>query len=137
MFTIGKIAALAEITTDALRYYEKEGLIRPAKKSAAGYRLYRQDAVRRVRFIKQAKHCGFSLREIARLLELKTSDSACCSDVRRLALEKKLELEHKVRAMKAMSAALDELLMACRTDALSIDECPILEALEDRAPAHD
>ena len=59
MLTIGKIAARA----DAIRYYEREGLLAPAQKSDAGYRLYDDNAVRRVGFIKQAQKCGFSLAE--------------------------------------------------------------------------
>lgn len=54
MFTIGKLAALATVSNDTLRYYEQEGLISPTAKSAAGYRLYDQDSVRRIRFINRA-----------------------------------------------------------------------------------
>jgi MerR family Zn(II)-responsive transcriptional regulator of zntA len=61
MFTIGKLAALATVSNDTLRYYEQEGLISPTAKSAAGYRLYDQDSVRRIRFIKHAQGCGFTL----------------------------------------------------------------------------
>ena len=62
--TIGKVASLSKVTADTLRYYEREGLISPAAKSSGGYRLYDNDAVRRVRFFKQAQHCGFTLTEI-------------------------------------------------------------------------
>ena len=58
MLTIGKLAAAAGVRSDTLRYYEREGLIEPAGKSPAGYRLYDQDSARRLRFIKQAQHCG-------------------------------------------------------------------------------
>ena len=73
----------------AIRYYEKEGLIAPLQKSDAGYCLYNDDALRRLRFIKQARRCGFTLAEILRLLTLQKSDSSCCNDVRKLAVEKK------------------------------------------------
>jgi hypothetical protein len=61
MLTIGKLAALADVRTDTLRYYEQEQLLAPASKSDSGYRLYDSDSVRRVRFIKRAQHCGFTL----------------------------------------------------------------------------
>src|SRR6266496_675331 len=67
MFTIGKLAHIAGVSSDTLRYYEQEGLIEPAGKSPAGYRLYDQDSARRLRFIKQAQHCGFTLAEIRAL----------------------------------------------------------------------
>ena len=55
MLTIGKAAARANVTPDTLRYYEREGLIRPATKSEAGYRLYDTEQVRRLQFIRQAQ----------------------------------------------------------------------------------
>jgi MerR family Zn(II)-responsive transcriptional regulator of zntA len=128
--TIGKVASRVKVSTDTLRYYEREGLITPAAKSNGGYRLYDPDAVRRVRFIKRAQQCGFTLAEIRALLELRASDRACCRDVRRLAVEKKLQLEAKIKAMRAISKALDEVIAACSHDSRPLDDCPILAALE-------
>jgi DNA-binding transcriptional MerR regulator len=130
MLTIGKLAALAEISTDTLRYYEREGLIEPADRTGSGYRLYDEDSARRVRFIKQAQHCGFTLTEIRDLLVLRNRDAACCGDVRKRAIEKKLQLEHKIKAMKSMSKALDHLIADCADEAQPIGECTILAALE-------
>lgn len=130
MYTIGKMARLAGVSPDTLRYYEKEHLIRPAAKTAAGYRLYGDEAVRRIRFIKQAQHCGFSLSDIQELLALKQAESACCEDVRRLAMEKKLRIAHKLKALQAMSAALDDLIRSCEGGGAATDECAILAALE-------
>ncbi|MCU6435252.1 heavy metal-responsive transcriptional regulator [Undibacterium sp. Jales W-56] len=130
MLTIGKIAELSGLTTDAIRYYEKEGLVAPQQKSDAGYRLYDDVAVRRLHFIKQAQHCGFSLAEIQQLLTLQTLDSSCCSDVRKLAVTKKLQLEAKIRDLQAMSATLDHLIIGCAVDAESVDKCTILSSLK-------
>lgn len=134
MLTIGKLAARADISTDTLRYYEQEKLIVPDGKSGAGYRLYKPDSLARIRFIKQAQHCGFTLAEIRELLALQTGADACCGDVRRLALEKKLQIESKIRAMKAMSQALDALIGDCKAETHPVAECPILAALTDADP---
>ncbi len=131
MYTIGKIATLAGVTPDTLRYYEKEQLIRPASKTAAGYRLYNDDAVRRIRFIKHAQQCGFTLSDIHDLLTLKQTDSACCEDVRSLAIEKKLRIAHKLLALQAMSRALDDLIQSCDGGDKATDDCTILAALEN------
>jgi MerR family Zn(II)-responsive transcriptional regulator of zntA len=130
MHTIGKLAQHADVTTDTVRYYEKEGLLAPARKTDAGYRLYDEDAVRRLRFIRQAQQCGFSLAEIRELLALKNGDAACCKDVRNVAIEKKLQLEHKIRALQVMSRALGELIAICDDEARPLQECPILATLE-------
>ena len=130
MLTIGKLATLAQVSTDTLRYYEEEGLIAPDAKSDSGYRLYGKDSIRRIRFIKQAQHCGFTLAEIRELLLLRHQDAACCGDVRQRAVEKKLQLEGKIRTMKTMSKALDRLIADCTEETHPVDDCPILSALE-------
>ena len=130
MLTIGKVASASNTTTDTLRFYEREGLIAPTSKSMAGYRLYAQDALQRIRFIKHAQQCGFSLAEIRDMLNLRTEDSACCDDVRKLTIEKKLQLENKIRTLKTMSRALDTLIATCTDEKLPVDECPILAALD-------
>jgi MerR family Zn(II)-responsive transcriptional regulator of zntA len=130
MLTIGKLAALAETSTDTLRYYEREGLIKPADRTGSGYRLYDKDSARRIHFIKQAQHCGFTLTEIRDLLVLRNRDAACCGDVRKRAIEKRLQLEHKIKAMKSMSKALDHLIADCANEAQPIEDCTILAALE-------
>ena len=130
MLTIGKLAKAGDISPDALRYYEREGLLAPASKTDSGYRLYSEDTVRRVRFIQHAQACGFTLVEIRELLHLRQTDRACCNDVRSRAIEKKLQLAAKIRVMQAMSAALDRLIAECADGTQPIDDCPILAALE-------
>ncbi len=130
MFTIGKLASLSAVSNDTLRYYEDEGLIDPAGKSPAGYRLYDSESVRRIRFIKHSQNCGFTLAEIRELLLLRVRDKACCGDVRTRAFEKKLQIENKIRAMKAMSKALDQLISECADSSQPVGECSIIAALE-------
>ena len=130
LLLIGKVAKLAEVSIDTVRYYEREGLLSPAQKNGAGYRLYNDEAVRRLHFIKHAQHCGLALSEIRQLLELKRQDDSCCEDVRSLVIQKKLQLEHKIKSLKAMSRALSELIETCTDDGKPLDACPILAALE-------
>ena len=130
MLTIGKMASLTSVSNDTLRYYEQERLIKPAGKSSGGYRLYDADSARRINFIKHAQRCGFTLAEIRELLALRIRDKARCGDVRRRAVEKKLQIESKIRAMKAMSKALDQLIAECANEAQPVKECTIIAALE-------
>jgi Zn(II)-responsive transcriptional regulator len=128
--TIGKVAKIAQVSADTVRYYEKEGLLNPIQKSDAGYRLYNDEAVRRLNFIKHAQHCGLSLSEIRELLELRNRNDSCCNDVRAVAVHKKLQLESKIKALQVMSNALSGLIDVCTDEGKSTDECPILAALE-------
>lgn len=142
MLKIGKLAALVDVSIDTLRYYEREGLIEPVDRSESGYRVYDKESARRVHFIKQAQHCGFTLAEIRELLVLRGREKACCGDVRSRAIEKKLQIEHKIRVMRAMSKALDQLIVECADEAQPVKECTIIAALERAtvlmpAPGHE
>lgn len=130
LLTIGKVAKLAAVSIDTIRYYERGGLLSPAQKSGAGYRLYNDEAVRRLHFIKHAQHCGLSLADIRQLLGLKRQDDSCCEDVRSLVIQKKRQLDNKIKSLKAMSRALSELIDICTDDGKPLDACPILAALE-------
>ncbi|MBN9532240.1 MAG: heavy metal-responsive transcriptional regulator [Alphaproteobacteria bacterium] len=130
MLKIGKLAALVDVSIDTLRYYEREGLIEPVDRSESGYRVYDKESARRIHFIKQAQHCGFTLAEIRELLVLRGREKACCGDVRSRAIEKKLQIEHKIRVMRAMSKALDQLIAECANEAQPVKECTIIAALE-------
>ncbi len=131
--TVGKLAATAEVSANAVRFYEREGLMKTPVKSANGYRLYPPEAAERLRFIKQAQHCGFTLSEVQALLRLRDEASSCCDDVRGKVIEKKLELEARIKAMKTLSKGLDELIAACDTGRRPAVSCPILASLA--APA--
>lgn len=130
MLTIGELAKRSDVSADTLRYYEREKLIQPADKSAAGYRLYDKNSVTRIRFIKQAQACGFAFAEIRELLILRAQEAACCGDIRKRAIEKKLQLENKIRSLKSMSQVLDGLIADCANETHSLGACTILAALE-------
>lgn len=130
MFTIGKLAGIAGVSSDTLRYYEREGLIEPAGKRPAGYRLYDKESAWRLRFIRQAQQCGFTLAEIRELLVLRGRDAARCGDVRKRAIDKKQQLEGKIRSMRTMCKALDRLIADCVDETRPVEGCAILAALE-------
>lgn len=127
--TIGCLANLADVSANAVRFYEREGLMAVPAKSPSGYRLYGLDALERLRFIKQAQRCGFTLGEIQELLRVRGEVSSCCDDVRGKVIEKKLQLELRIKEMRAMSKELDRLLADCADVGASAKDCSILAAL--------
>ena len=127
--TIGKVAKLAGVNVETVRFYERKGLIErpPAKES--GYRLYPESVVGRISFIKRAKELGFSLKEIQELLRLRVEPGARCSDVRARATEKIADVDRRIEELLRIKSALEKLAASCRGRGLS-SECPILEALD-------
>ncbi|MGH8622765.1 MAG: heavy metal-responsive transcriptional regulator [Burkholderiales bacterium] len=129
--TIGKVAHSAGLAIDTVRYYEREGLLEKPARTASGYRHYRPDVVARLRFIRQAKELGFSLREIKELLSLRVEAGRSCADVRARAERKIADVEQRVATLMRMKRALAKLASSCSGRAPT-SECPILEALESR-----
>jgi MerR family transcriptional regulator, copper efflux regulator len=127
--TIGEVAAQAEVHIETLRYYERRGLVERPPRSASNYRLYPEEAVRRVRFIKRAQELGFSLKDIKELLSLRAAPEAGCHEVRAHADAKIRDIEDKIDTLTAMKHALSTLVMECSGEG-PLSDCPILESLE-------
>ncbi len=78
-FTIGKVAKQSGVGVETVRFYETKGLIKQPPRSDHGYRQYTEETVLRIRFIKQAKKLGFTLKEINELLSIRDESGATCS----------------------------------------------------------
>ncbi len=114
MLRIGELAEVAGVSRDTLRYYERIGLLPPAGRSPAGYRLYPPEAARRVAFVKRAQELGLSLTAIRGILEVMDEGTRPCAHVRR-ALEAKLaEIEARIAALEALRAELEDRLAWAR-----------------------
>ena len=125
---IGQVAKAAGIGIDAVRFYEREGLIPTPARRPSGYREYTPDVVVSLRFIKRAKELGFSLKEIVELLRLEASDGTTAADVRERAEAKLEDLEERIRALQQMRRALRKLVESC-TGQGPLSDCSILRAL--------
>ncbi len=127
--TIGKTAGKAGVNVETIRFYERIGLIeQPPKPPNMGFRIYPEGTLQRLRFIRQAQEIGFSLKEIAELLALRSDPSADCSDVREQAREKLAEVNRKITQLEQIRAALGNLIAACPGRG-ALRECSIMDAL--------
>jgi Cu(I)-responsive transcriptional regulator len=126
-FNIGEAARASGVTAKMVRHYESIGLLPPARRTEAGYRLYGSDDVRMLQFIHRGRALGFSLDQIADLLALWRDKDRASADVRRLALEHIDELDRKIAELEAMKRTLATLASSCHGDARS--DCPILDDL--------
>ena len=127
--TISKAAKRAGVGVETIRFYERKGLIsQPPKPASGGFRVYPEETVARIRFIRQAQEIGFSLREIEELLSLRADPSADCSDVRERAVAKLEEVDRKMEQLGRIRSALNELIAACPGRG-ALRACSILESL--------
>jgi MerR family mercuric resistance operon transcriptional regulator len=126
--TIGRLAGVAGVNVETIRYYQRRGLLHEPQRPLGGYRRYPADMVKRVRFIKRAQALGFTLEEIAGLLRL--DKAGCCADTRELAAHKLASIERKLLDLTAMRDALADLVRQCDAGQVQTQtSCPIIRAL--------
>ena len=129
---IGELADKANISVDTIRYYEREGLIKPVLVRDSGYREFDESSVDTLFFVVRAKDLGFSLREICTLLRLKNDPDTTCGEVKALAEKKITDVILKIKSLQAIKKDLAALLSACTDTAASVDECPIVDSLDKK-----
>jgi MerR family copper efflux transcriptional regulator len=124
---IGEAAALSGVSAKMVRHYESIGLIPPASRSFANYRLYHDADLHRLRFIKRARSLGFSMKQIEALLGLWNDPHRSSAEVKKLARAHAEALGRKIRELEAMQRTLETLARRCHGD--DRPECPILDDL--------
>jgi MerR family copper efflux transcriptional regulator len=127
-FTIGEIARAAEVGIDTVRYYERNRLLPEPTRRLSGYREYKADDVRRLRFIRRAKDLGFSLADIRELLALSADRERGVRGLKARAEARLDEVERRIRELQRMRRGLKRLVDACPGHG-ALERCPILAAL--------
>ena len=135
--TRSEVAERADVSPETVRYYEKRGLIPEPRRSSAGYRLYDESYVQRIRFIGRAQELGFTLKEINGLLKLRVEPDTTCGSVKSQTEAKLAEVEEKIRDLRRIRNALARLAEKCEGGAGPTSECPILDAMQDEEALDD
>jgi Cu(I)-responsive transcriptional regulator len=131
---INEAADAAGVNVQTIRYYERRGLLPRPSRRASGYRDFSPEAVQVVRFIRRAQDLGFTLDEIAELLQLRSERHRDRVKIRAIAVRRLEQVHGKIAELKAMADALSHLIACCTAGGTL--ECPILEALDPpNAPA--
>lgn len=124
---IGEAAKRSGVSAKMIRHYEAMGLIPPAARKESGYRDYGMRDVHMLRFIARSRDLGFSMAEIAELLDLWRDQGRRSADVKRIAELRLRDIERRIAELQSMAATLGELARCCAGDARP--DCPILDDL--------
>ncbi|WP_272544890.1 Cu(I)-responsive transcriptional regulator [Burkholderia cepacia] len=127
---IGEVAKSSGVSAKMIRHYEESGLIRPATRTDSNYRVYTARDVEVLRFIRRARHLGFSTKRISTLLALWDDRERSSSEVKRLVTQHIGELNERIRELAEMRDTLQYLADHCKGD--SRPDCPILAELTGR-----
>ena len=129
--SIGQLARSCNLGIEAIRFYEREGLLPTPQRTPAGYRQFPIDSVQRLNFIRRAKDLGFTLSEIRELLALHDDPHGDRAQVKALTESKLAQIERKIHDLTRMRDALSHLAAEC-SGVGPISGCPIIQALEHR-----
>lgn len=124
---IGQAARKSGLSAKMIRYYESIGLLKPAHRSDSGYRLYGDEDLHSLAFIKRSRDLGFSLEEVGKLLTLWQDRQRASADVKALARQHIDELNRKIRELAGLRDTLQDLVEHCHGD--QRPDCPILKEL--------
>lgn len=124
---IGEAARTSGVPAKTIRYYESIGLIPAASRSESGYRSFGQMDIDTLRFVQRARSLGFSVKDVARLLDLWRNRSRESSRVKALATEQIGEIDRKIVQLRSMRDTLQQLAEQCHGD--DRPDCPILDGL--------
>lgn len=125
--TIGELARAAEVPTSTVRFYEREGLLRPSGRSASNYRLYAEEDLERLRFIRAAQATGFTLGDVKALLR-----PAPCGRVQSLIEHRLDEVSRRMAELRHVKRVLERSLRTCHEHAPS-GRCKVVDDLSSSA----
>ena len=126
MHTIGAAAKLSGVNIETIRYYEREGVVPKAERTASGRRVYDDDQVSRLRFVKRCRELGFPIPEVKSLLALTRGAPSSCSEAREIGETHLLSVRERIADLQRMERALADLVQLCGTGKR---ECPMLRQL--------
>jgi MerR family copper efflux transcriptional regulator len=111
--TIGRVAGVAGVSIDTIRFYERQRLIAAPRRSFSGYRNYSEDVLDRLRFIGDAKRLGFTLKEIRELLSQGVKSTNECGPVTRKAEAKLAEMNEEIYRLQRLRMTLRKMVADC------------------------
>ncbi|MGQ0815114.1 MAG: MerR family DNA-binding protein [Gemmatimonadota bacterium] len=126
--TIGALANTTGIGIQAIRFYEREGLIEKPPRTRSGYRQYDAATIDRLHFIRRAQELGFTLKEIRELVELESDTGADCAEVCAAANAKVAAVQRKIDDLTRMKEELTALIESCSGNG-SVRKCAIMQCL--------
>ncbi len=126
---IGAVSRRTGVKIETIRYYERSGLMPSPPRSEGGHRLYGQDHLRRLAFIRRSRELGFSIEEIRTLLALVDGGDYSCAEVKAVSDRHLVDVRQKIADLRRLERTLEEISSQC--DGGATPECPIIDALFD------
>lgn len=133
---IGQVAKATGLSVDAIRFYERERLLKQPARTEGGFRLFQRQDIQTLLFIRRAQELGFSLGEIRQLLYVSTAEARTCSHVRDLLRQKLEAIQEKMGELRKLERKLKTALEKCNRELAGVRQCadrhcPVLKELRE------
>lgn len=128
MFAIGETALQSGVSVETIRYYEREGIIPAPGRTVSGRRVYSQEEVDRLSFIRKCRDLGFSIADICRLMALEDDPVGDCARIEEIGRQHLEDVRNKMARLQKMEQVLEQLLANCKAGEA---RCPMLESLRN------
>jgi MerR family mercuric resistance operon transcriptional regulator len=125
--TIGTLSARTGVNIETIRFYERVGILPKPPRSAGGHRIYGQDQLMRLHFVRRSRELGFSLDEIRGLLRLVDGGHYTCAEVKAITLDHLGDIRRKIADLRCLERTLANVAGKCRGG--KAPDCPVIEAL--------
>ena len=125
--TIGKLSATTGCNVETIRYYERIGLLPEPRRSVGGQRLYGEDDIKRLMFVRRSRDLGFPIADVQNLLSCIDQGDYSCAEIKALTVAHLAEVRRKLADLRRLERALKEMVLKC--DGGDVAGCPILETL--------
>ncbi|MEP3278794.1 MAG: Cu(I)-responsive transcriptional regulator [Stappiaceae bacterium] len=124
---IGQAASASNVSAKMIRYYESIGLIEAVVRTEAGYRVYQENDIHILKFVRRCRDLGFSIEQISKLIALWQDRDRASSEVKAMAVDHIKELRSKINELESMARTLEHLAENCQGD--ERPNCPIIRDL--------
>ena len=128
-YTISQLAKAVSVPTTTLRYYERAGLLRPEHRSQGNYRLYTEQSLHRLQFIRAAQAVGFTLQDVKTLLGMESGDAQSCAEVQAVIQERLTEVAARLKDLRNIQRVLTLALAKCQ-ETQQAGRCYVMETLQ-------
>lgn len=129
LLTRGALATQIGCNIETIRYYEQVGILPKPLRSQGGHRLYGQEMVKRLHFVRRSRDLGFTLEEIRGLLRLVDGGKYTCGQIEKLSLDHIADIRRKISDLRRLKSVLEAMASQCSGG--KVPECPIIDALFD------
>ena len=126
---ISKAAKASDLSVKTIRYYSDIDLVSPSQRTKSGYRIFNDDDIRKLIFVRRSREFGFSINDCRELLDLYVNKKRSSHEVKKIATKRLAEIKKKKLELQYLNDELSRLIRKCRGD--NSPECPIIDGLSD------